>query len=95
MIGATTTLHDPTSERTSTMRARRAPPASLDGKTVALHGIGKIRSNEFLDYLESRFAARGIHTMRTEKPTNAKVAPVEVLQRIAAEADVVVQALAD
>jgi len=77
------------------MRPRRAPPSSLEGRVVALQGIGKQRSDEFLDHVRMRLEALGIATIRTDKPTNARRAPTELLQRIATEADVVVQALAD
>jgi len=89
------TLHDPTSEAAPTTRPRRRPPASLDGKTVALFDIGKARAGEFLDYLEARLVARGITTARFAKPTNAKPATPAILGDIAAGADVVAQALAD
>ena len=88
-------LHDPTSELAPEMRPRRTPPPSLEGRVVALQGIGKLRSDEFLDHVKTRLDALGIETIRTDKPTNARRAPVELLQRIATEADVVVQALAD
>ena len=88
-------LHDPTAETAPTTRPRRPPPASLAGRTVALLDIGKTRSDEFLDHLDARLRARGIATLRTAKATNAKPAPVEVLQQIATGADVVVEALAD
>lgn len=90
-----TVLHDPTSELAPEMRPRRTPPPSLEGRVVALQGIGKLRSDEFLDHVKTRLEARGIATIRTDKPTNARRAPAELLQRIATEADVVVQALAD
>ena len=90
-----TILHDPTSELAPEMRPRRTPPSSLEGRVVALQGIGKQRSDEFLDHVKARLEARGIETIRTDKPTNARRAPTALLQRIAAEADVVVQALAD
>jgi hypothetical protein len=90
-----TVLHDPTSEFAPVNRPRRRPPASLKGKTVALQDIGKLRSNEFLNYIEASLNRRGIKTLRTAKPTNAKRAPMEILQKIEKEADVVVQALAD
>lgn len=89
------TLHDPTAETTATSRPRRTPPSTLDGKTVALFDIGKIRSDEYLDHLAVRLNDRGIANFRIGKPTNAKTAPIEVLQRTAAEADVVIMALAD
>ncbi|MDH3734573.1 MAG: hypothetical protein OEU54_13675 [Gemmatimonadota bacterium] len=88
-------LHDPTSETTSEIRPRRTPPADLAGKVVALQGIGKARSSEFLDHIEDRLNRRGIETIRTEKATNARTAPIDILQRIATEAHAVVQALAD
>ncbi len=91
----TVTLHDPTSEAAPATRPRRAPPASLDGRTVALFDIGKTRADEFLDYLDARLAARGIATARFAKPTNAKPATAGILDSIAADAHVVVGALAD
>lgn len=95
MSNQTSVLHDPTSETAPMVRPRRDPPEDLTGKVVALQGIGKDRSNEFLDHVERRLNARGIQTLRTEKATNARTAPADVLQRIATEAHAVVQALAD
>ena len=89
------TLHDPTSETTPATRPRRPPPASLDGKTVALFDIGKSRADEFLDHLETRLVARGVSTARFAKPTNAKPATARLLGDIATGADAVVEALAD
>lgn len=89
------TLRDPTAETSPTRRARLAPPASLDGKTVALMDIGKSRGKEFLDRLEGHFKAAGVSTKRYAKPTNTKVAPVAVMQKIAAEAQLAVIALSD
>ena len=88
-------LHDPTSESASERRPRVAPPATLDGKTVALFDIGKIRSDEFLDYVEPRLTDRGIRVLRAAKPTNATPAPQEVIEQVVEGADVVVGALAD
>ena len=95
MNDSTLTLHDPTSETAPATRPRRAPPASLDGRTVALFDIGKSRADEFLDYLEARLRARGVATARFAKPTNAKPATTAILDNIAAGADAVVEALAD
>ena len=88
-------LRDPTSETEAVMRARRAPPASLAGLTVGLFDIGKARSDEFLNQVEKRMAERGIKTKRYAKPTNAKVAPREVVEKVVAEADVVLIGLSD
>lgn len=88
-------LRDPTAETASTQRPRRAPPATLEGRTVALMDIGKMRGDEFIDRLEALFRARGIATRRYKKPTNTRTAPIELLQKIAAECQVVVIALSD
>lgn len=91
----TFTVLDPTSEREPAKRDRRAPPSSLDGRTVALLNIGKARGDVFLDQLGVRFAERGISFRHYAKPTNTKVAPDDVAQSIASECDVVVEALSD
>jgi hypothetical protein len=71
------------------------PPASLEGKTVALMDIGKSRGKEFIDRLEGHFKKAGVATRRYRKPTNTKVAPLELMQKIAAEAQLAVIALSD
>jgi hypothetical protein len=91
----TSWMRDPTAESTAVKRPRVAPPPTLDGITVALFEIGKTRSDEFLDEVERRFKERGVKTRRYAKPTNAKVAPTEVMQRVATEAGAVVIALSD
>lgn len=92
---ADTLLRDPTPELASTLRPRRAPPPSLAGRTVALMDIGKMRGDEFIDRLEVLFRDAGIATRRYRKPTNTRVAPLDMLQDIAAQCDVVVIALSD
>lgn len=88
-------MRDPTAETSPVKRARRAPPKSLEGLTVGLFDIGKTRTPEFLDQIERRLAERKIKTRRFGKPTNAKVATPEILQKVAEEADVVLIALSD
>jgi hypothetical protein len=88
-------LLDPTAEREAAERARRAPPPSLQGRTVALLDIGKARGDVFIDRLEERLAERGVAVRRYAKPTNTKVAPAALAQTIASECDVVVEALSD
>ena len=88
-------LRDPTAESSPVRRARLVPPPSLDGKSVALMDIGKSRGAEFIDRLEGHFKKAGIATKRYAKPTNTKVAPVAVMQQIAAEAQLAVIALSD
>lgn len=91
----TTTLLDPTSERSEAMRSRTAPPASLDGLTVGLLDISKGRGDKFLDRLEALFGERGITVERFAKPTFAKKAPDALAATIAERCDIVVEALAD
>ena len=88
-------LRDPTAETTAIKRPRKQLSRSLEGLTIGLFDIGKARSSEFLDVLEKRFNERGLKTRRYAKPTNAKVAPTEIVQRVVAEADAVVIALSD
>ena len=94
-MSAGTILLDPTAESAPAQRPRRSPPPSLDGRTIALLDIGKARGDVFLDRLEQRFAERGLTVKRYAKPTNTKVAPLALAQRIASECDVVVEALSD
>ncbi len=89
------TMLDPTAELSPAKRPRLAPPARLSGLTVALLDIGKARGDVFIDQLDTRLSERGLTVNRYAKPTNTKVAPVEVAQAIAAECDVVVEALSD
>lgn len=90
-----TVLLDPTAESQPVMRARRTPPANIEGRTVALLDIGKARGNVFLDRLEQGLSRHGLKVQRFAKPTNTKVAPVSVSQAIAERCDLVVEALSD
>jgi hypothetical protein len=90
-----TWLRDPTAETSAIKRPRVAPPASLEGLTIGLFDIGKTRSDEFLDHVEKRLVERGLKVRRYAKPTNAKVAPTEIIQKVVAEADAVMIALSD
>ena len=88
-------MRDPTAETSPIKRPRLAPPKSLAGLTVGLFDIGKTRTSEFLDQVELRLNERNIKTRRFGKPTNAKVATPEILQKVVDEADVVLIALSD
>ena len=88
-------MRDPTAETSPVKRARRAPPKSLEGLTVGLFDIGKTRTPEFLDQVEKRLKEKGIKTKRCGKPTNAKVATPENLQKISSEVNAVVIGLSD
>jgi hypothetical protein len=88
-------MRDPTAEIGSQRRPRTPPPASLEGATVALLDIGKLRGSEYIDRLQARLSERGITSKRYRKATPSRVAPTALLQQIAAEARVAVIALSD
>jgi hypothetical protein len=92
-----TVLLDPTSERRPTTRPRVARPSSLDGLTVGLLDISKPRGDVFLTALESALTSRvpGLRVNRYQKPTFAKVAPVDLRHEISTKCDLVIEALAD
>ena len=71
------------------------PPKDLVDKTVMLFDIGKVRSDEFLNYFDQVLQEKGIITARAAKPTNTKTAPREIIDYMVKEADVVIQALSD
>ena len=95
----TTTILDPTSERTVATRERLERPPTLEGLTVGLLDISKPRGDVFLDRLvariEERFAGRGVSVKRYRKPTFTKPAPVDLRHEIASKCEVVIEALAD
>jgi hypothetical protein len=95
MLSNETRLLDPTAELSPVNRQRLSPPPTLDAKKVALLDIGKARGDVFIDRLQALFADHGVQTQRYAKPTNTRVAPSDVVQSIADECDVVVEALSD
>ncbi len=88
-------LLDPTAETAPAKRQRKTPPETLEGLTVGLLDIGKARGDEFIDRVAELMAGRGIEVRRYAKPTNTKTAPLELLQAITMECDLVVEALSD
>jgi hypothetical protein len=88
-------MRDPTAETSPVKRPRRVPPKSLEGLTIGLFDIGKARTEEFLNQVEKRFNERGLKTKRCGKPTNAKVATPENLQKISSEVDLILIGLSD
>jgi len=89
------TLLDPTSEREAAGRARLPRPASLDGLTVGVLDISKIRGDVFLDRLSKRLQERGLDVKRYRKATVARPAALEIQQAIASECDVMIEGLVD
>lgn len=92
---AVTIVLDPTDERGAAHRSPAARPASLEGLRVGLLDISKPRGDVFLDRLAELLAERGVATKRYAKPTFTKPAPMDLRREIAAECDVVIEALAD
>lgn len=91
-----TTILDPTDERVPVARQISPRPERLTG-TLALLDISKPRGNVLLDRLEALLGERApdVTVKRYAKPTFAKPAPDAIRRRIVAEADMVVEALAD
>lgn len=89
------TLLDPTDERAPAERAPLPRPESLDGARVGLLDISKPRGDVFLDRIQELLAERGLTVRRYAKPTYTKPMPPDLRREIAAECDVVIEALAD
>jgi hypothetical protein len=90
-------LRDPTAETAPPTRPHKKlpPDVLLENITVALLDIGKTRGDEFMDHMQTLFAARNIPVRRYKKPSNTRTAPAELLQKIAGECQAVVVALSD
>ncbi|MYD42680.1 MAG: hypothetical protein F4W90_02170 [Gammaproteobacteria bacterium] len=90
------TILDPTDERKPVVRSITARSGQLEG-SIALLDIRKPRGNILLDRLAELLAERypKLEVKRFEKPTFTKPAPTEVRQHIKANADLVVEGLAD
>jgi hypothetical protein len=91
----TTTVLDPTSERTPSERSLLVRPTSLVGVSVGLLDISKPRGDVFLERLEHRLREHGAMVTRFRKPTFTKPAPVDLRHEIASTCRVVIEALAD
>tara|TARA_B100000029_G_scaffold516749_1_gene633674 strand:- start:3363 stop:3641 length:279 start_codon:yes stop_codon:yes gene_type:complete len=87
---------DPTDERVPLRRNLAKRPEMITG-TVALLDISKPRGNVLLDQLESKLLEQlpDVKIRRYIKPTFTKPAPQELRKTIAAEADFVIEGLAD
>ena len=88
-------LYDPTGEFAPLLRAPLAKPATLAGLTIGLLDISKSRGDVFLDQLDQLLTGEGLTVKRYKKPTFTRPAPVELLQQIATDCDVVIEGLAD
>ena len=88
-------LLDPTGEREAVSLPRMARPMSLDGLTVGVLDISKVRGDVFVEEVATLLEERGIVVKRYRKPTVARTAPKEIEKAIVEEVDVVVEGLAD
>lgn len=88
-------LYDPTGEFAPLLRAPLAKPTTLAGLTIGLLDISKARGDVFLDHLDQLLTGEGLTVKRYKKPTFTRPAPVELLQQIATDCDVVIEGLAD
>jgi hypothetical protein len=70
-------------------------PASVAGRRVVLLDIRKNRGAEFLDRMETLLQGEGARTARAAKEIFSKPAALGLIDEIAGEADLVVEALAD
>ena len=72
-----------------------ARTAGIAGKKVALLDISKNRGAEFLDRIEHHLRERGAEVERYRKPLFSRPAAGELVEQIAARADLAVEGLAD
>ena len=89
-----TQILDPTDERIPIRRSLATRTEVIAG-TIGLLDINKARGAEFLDELERLLGERGAATFRITKERFSRPASTEILERLTAEADLVVEALAD
>ena len=91
----TTTLLDPTGEHEVVARKKAPKPIALDGITVGVLDIGKLRGDVFLDRVAARLGERGVAVKRYAKPGPSRPAVIETRQRMLAETQVAIIGLAD
>jgi 3-hydroxyacyl-CoA dehydrogenase len=85
----------PFDERVREPKPLAPRPASIGGRRVVLLDIRKNRGAEFLDRIETLLQAAGADTARTAKEIFSKPAALALIDDIARDADLVVEALAD
>ena len=85
----------PFDDRVRTPEPLAPRPASVSGRRVVLLDIRKNRGAEFLDRIETHLRATGAPTARRTKEIFSKPASIALIDEIAGQADLVVEALAD
>ena len=85
----------PFDERVRAAEPLAPRPARIRGRRVVLLDIRKNRGAEFLDRIQTLLQAAGAATARTTKEIFSKPAAPALIADIAAQADLVIEALAD
>ncbi len=88
-------LLDPTAELSPGSRQLQPRLEKIAGATIGLLDISKPRGKEFLDEVAGQLEAMGASVKRYSKPTFARVAPLDLNQKISSECDAVIEGLAD
>jgi malonyl CoA-acyl carrier protein transacylase len=88
-------LLDPTAETAPAKRQRATRPASLNGLTIGLLDIAKVRGDVFLDRLAELLSARGLAVQRFRKPTYTKPAPPDLRHEVQTRCHALIEGLAD
>jgi hypothetical protein len=88
-------LLDPTAESAPSQRQRAARPASLNGLTIGLLDIAKVRGDVFLDRVAEILSAKGLAVQRFRKPTYTKPASPDLRHEIQARCHALIEGLAD
>lgn len=85
----------PLDDRVRTPEPLATRPTGIEGLHVALLDIRKNRGSELLDTMEELLRDAGATTSRAAKEIFSKPAAPQVIDEVAARADLVVEALAD
>ena len=85
----------PFDERVKAAEPLAPRPASIEGCRAVLLDIRKNRGAEFLDRVEMLLTAAGAATARVTKEIFSKPAALSLIDEIASEGGLVVEALAD
>ncbi len=88
-------LLDPTAETAPAKRQRATRPASLDGLTIGLLDIAKVRGDVFLNRLAELLSAKGLAVQRFRKPTYTKPAPPDLRHEVQTRCHALIEGLAD
>jgi hypothetical protein len=88
-------LLDPTAETKPAERPRAPRPVSLQGLTIGLLDIAKVRGDVFIDRLAELMQGRGLKIQRFRKPTYTKPAPADLRREVQTRCHALIEALAD